>query len=101
MTVTTVDNVTYASGPATTPVTPQVSPDEIRAVEADRLRAVNEGIQPEPDLQAFARWAVLLYRITHWESFGYAELAASETAEEAAEHRRILRRRRPPQVDED
>ena len=101
MTVTTVDNVTYASSPATTPVTPQVSTDEIHAVEEERIRAVSESVQPEPDLGAFTRWAALLYRITGWEAFGYAALAASETPEEAAEHRQLLRRRRPPQVDED
>jgi hypothetical protein len=35
------------------------------------------------------------------EELGYAEMAASETPEEAEEHRRILRRRRPPWADED
>jgi hypothetical protein len=56
--------------------------------------------QVHPDPGARARMAAVLYSITGWEVFGYDALAASETAEEAAEHRRILRRR-PPWTDED
>jgi len=45
--------------------------------------------------------AAALYAITGWETFGYAELAATETTEDVAERRRIARRRRPTWADED
>jgi hypothetical protein len=101
MTTSTVENADYLPDAAMTPLTPQVSQNDAPAAEEEHLRALSVGEPFHPDPAARARIAAVLYQITGWEIFGYAELAASETAEEAAEHRRILRRRRPPWADED
>ena len=104
MTVTTVDHAPSLPEAPTTTVPGFVSsPGREPAAGDERARALAEGqpITPAPDLDASARYAVMLYEITGWETFAYAALAASETPEEAEEHRRILRRRRPSWVDED
>jgi hypothetical protein len=101
MTTSTVENADYLPDAAMTPLAPQVGQDDIPAVEEEHIRALSVAEPSHPDPGARARLAAVLYQITGWEMFGYGELAASETAEEAAEHRRILRRRPPPWADED
>lgn len=93
---TTVEHAGYVPSAVITPVIPQVSQDEVIAVDAEHVRALEVGGEIHPDPGARARIAAVLYQITGWEAFGYGALAAGETAEEAAEHRRILRRRSPP-----
>jgi hypothetical protein len=101
MTISTVENADYLPDPAMTPLAPYVGQDDLPAPDEEHIHALSVGEPFHPDPQARARIAAVLYQITGWEVFGYAELAASETPEEAAEHRQILRRRRPPWADED
>jgi hypothetical protein len=101
MTTSTVENAGYLPDAAVTPLDPHVSQDDAPVADADHIRALFVREPPHPDPSARARIAAVLYQITGWEMFGYAELAASETPQEAAEHRRILRRRRPQWADED
>ncbi|MGH3189051.1 MAG: hypothetical protein ACRDPY_26135 [Streptosporangiaceae bacterium] len=84
-----------------TRVTLHVTADDVREADEDRVRALFIGEALHPDPQARVRLAEVLYEITGWDTFAYAALAASETPEQAEEHRRILRRRRPPWADED
>ena len=101
MTISTVENADYSPDAAMTPLAPQLGQNDAPGVDEEHIRALSVREPSHPDPGARARIAGVLYQITGWETFGYAELAASETDEEAAEHRRILRRRRPPWADED
>jgi hypothetical protein len=101
MTASTVDHVDYVPEAVITPVVAAITSDETPEASEQRVLALRIGEPLHPDPAARAKIAAVLYLITGWETFGYAELAASETAEEAEEHRRILRRRRPPWADED
>src|SRR5689334_21510487 len=101
MTASTVEHADYQSSASIAAVTPQLIPADATEADEEHMRALRAGEPFHPDPDARARLAGVLYRITGWETFGYAELAASETAEEAEEHRRILRRRPPPWADED
>jgi hypothetical protein len=101
MTASTVDHVDYLPEAVSTPVAAAVTLNDVQEADEQHVQALRIGEPLHPDPGARARIAALLYRITGWETFGYAELAASETAEEAEEHRSTLRRRRPPWADED
>jgi hypothetical protein len=101
MTAWTLDHVDYVPDAAVTSVAEVVTPTDVQDVDEQHIRALTAGEPLHPDPAARARMAAALYAITGWETFGYAEVAASESAEEAAEHRQILRRRRPPWADED
>jgi len=101
MTASTVDHVDYVPEAMITPVTGAITSAEVQEVDKQHVLALSMDEPLRPDPNARAKIAALLYLITGWETFGYAELAASETPEEAEEHRRILRRRRPSWADED
>ncbi len=101
MSVSTIDHISYLPGDRTTPVEPPVGAQDASAADEARVRALSADQELRPDPASRTRIAALLYEITGWETFAYAVLAASETPEEAEEHRQILRRRRPPWADED
>src|SRR5258708_37794407 len=69
MTATTVDHVAYPPASPGTPVTPVLTSADAPEPGEREMSAVLAGSQPDPDPEAPARYAALIYRITGWDAF--------------------------------